>query len=182
MMTSQFIALDAANTDLTRLGAQVISGIGFLGAGTIMMTGRHQIKGLTTAAGLWTAACIGIAVGQVLSGRYFALRHDVFHHVGHERISNAANAAAQRPETLYFDRQYGANAGAAQLYTAQRHGACGDRIPRGNAAENGRDGLHAEIGVKDEPPLDDWIDCVVSGRAACGGNLAALIPLPQDGY
>lgn len=63
MMTSQFITKSAGNTDLTRLGAQVISGIGFLGAGTIMMTGRHQVKGLTTAAGLWTAACIGLAVG-----------------------------------------------------------------------------------------------------------------------
>ncbi|HML68483.1 MAG TPA: MgtC/SapB family protein [Clostridia bacterium] len=64
MMTSQFIAATDLSTDLTRLGAQVISGIGFLGAGTIMMTERHQIKGLTTAAGLWTAACIGIALGS----------------------------------------------------------------------------------------------------------------------
>ncbi len=63
MMTNQFVAIDYKDTDLTRLGAQVISGIGFLGAGTIMMTGRHQIKGLTTAAGLWTAACIGLAAG-----------------------------------------------------------------------------------------------------------------------
>jgi putative Mg2+ transporter-C (MgtC) family protein len=63
MMTSQYIASTGGNTDQTRLGAQVISGIGFLGAGTIMMTGQRQIKGLTTAAGLWTAACIGLAVG-----------------------------------------------------------------------------------------------------------------------
>ena len=45
------------------MGAQVISGIGFLGAGTIMITRRNQIKGLTTAAGLWTAAGLGLAVG-----------------------------------------------------------------------------------------------------------------------
>ena len=68
MMTSQFISAFSPNTDLTRLGAQVISGIGFLGAGTIMLTGQHRIKGLTTAAGLWTAACIGIAIG---AGFYF---------------------------------------------------------------------------------------------------------------
>lgn len=43
----------ASNTDLTRLGAQVISGIGFLGVGTIIVTGRNEVKGLTTAAGLW---------------------------------------------------------------------------------------------------------------------------------
>ena len=46
------------NTDITRLGAQVISGIGFLGVGTIMMNGRSEVKGLTTAAGLW--ACAGV--------------------------------------------------------------------------------------------------------------------------
>ena len=42
--------------DISRLGAQVINGIGFLGAGTIIVTGRQQIKGLTTAAGLWASA------------------------------------------------------------------------------------------------------------------------------
>ena len=49
--------------DISRLGAQVINGIGFLGAGTIILTGRQQIKGLTTAAGLWASACMGLAIG-----------------------------------------------------------------------------------------------------------------------
>ena len=49
--------------DPARLPAQVISGIGFLGAGTILVTRTNHIKGLTTAAGLWCAATIGIAVG-----------------------------------------------------------------------------------------------------------------------
>ncbi len=49
--------------DISRLGAQVINGIGFLGAGTIIITGRHQVKGLTTAAGLWASACMGLAIG-----------------------------------------------------------------------------------------------------------------------
>lgn len=43
-------------TDVSRFGAQVINGIGFLGAGTILVTGRQQVKGLTTAAGLWASA------------------------------------------------------------------------------------------------------------------------------
>jgi putative Mg2+ transporter-C (MgtC) family protein len=51
------------STDPTRLGAQVISGMGFLGAGTIIVTSRRQVKGLTTAAGLWTSAIIGLAIG-----------------------------------------------------------------------------------------------------------------------
>ncbi len=55
----------AASADVFRLGAQVISGIGFLGAGTIIKEG-NSIKGLTTAASLWTVACIGLAVGAGL--------------------------------------------------------------------------------------------------------------------
>lgn len=50
-------------TDPLRIGAQVMSGIGFLGVGTIIVTGRRDVTGLTTAAGLWTTASIGLAVG-----------------------------------------------------------------------------------------------------------------------
>ena len=50
-------------TDVARFGAQVINGIGFLGAGTIIVTGRQEVKGLTTAAGLWASACTGLALG-----------------------------------------------------------------------------------------------------------------------
>ena len=63
-LTSQYIYLQLNMfTDLTRLGAQVIAGIGFIGAGTIIVTKRRQVKGLTTAAGLWTSAIVGLAVG-----------------------------------------------------------------------------------------------------------------------
>lgn len=54
------------SADPARLGAQVINGIGFLGAGTILVTGR-RVTGLTTAAGLWTTACVGLTYG----GGYF---------------------------------------------------------------------------------------------------------------
>ena len=50
-------------SDPLRVGAQVISGIGFLGVGTILIKGRFQITGLTTAAGLWCAAAVGLALG-----------------------------------------------------------------------------------------------------------------------
>ena len=53
----------AVSTDVSRFGAQVINGIGFLGAGTIIVTGRQQVKGMTTAAGLWASACMGICIG-----------------------------------------------------------------------------------------------------------------------
>ncbi len=51
------------NSDPLRISAQVISGIGFLGVGTILLKGRFQITGLTTAAGLWCTAAIGLAIG-----------------------------------------------------------------------------------------------------------------------
>ena len=64
MMCGQYIqAFVAPNADPARLGAQVISGIGFLGVGTIIITKSSKVKGLTTAAGLWSSACIGLAIG-----------------------------------------------------------------------------------------------------------------------
>lgn len=53
----------AVKSDMGRLGAQVISGIGFLGAGTILQR-NGSIKGLTTAATLWLSACLGLAIGM----------------------------------------------------------------------------------------------------------------------
>lgn len=50
-------------SDPARIGAQVVSGVGFLGAGTILLKGKNQVKGLTTAAGLWASACLGLAIG-----------------------------------------------------------------------------------------------------------------------
>ncbi len=63
MMINQFVYQIDGSADPVRMGAQVVSGIGFLGAGTIMVTGRNQVKGITTAAGLWTAAALGLAIG-----------------------------------------------------------------------------------------------------------------------
>lgn len=63
MMTNQYVYITYQTGDPMRLGAQVISGVGFLGAGTIILTGRNKIMGITTAAGLWTAACSGLAIG-----------------------------------------------------------------------------------------------------------------------
>lgn len=63
MMTNQYVYQAYETGDLVRMGAQVVSGIGFLGAGTIIVTRKNQIKGLTTAAGLWASACVGLAAG-----------------------------------------------------------------------------------------------------------------------
>lgn len=66
MLTTEWRAASESlgiSTDVSRLGAQVINGIGFLGAGTILVTSDDKIKGLTTAAGLWASACMGLAIG-----------------------------------------------------------------------------------------------------------------------
>ena len=63
MLTNQYLFQVTQIGDPMRLGAQVVSGIGFLGAGTIVVTRYNRIKGLTTAAGLWSAAGVGLALG-----------------------------------------------------------------------------------------------------------------------
>lgn len=65
MMTNEYIYMlyNEPNIDMTRMAAQVVSGIGFIGAGTILVTRDNRIKGLTTAAGLWAAAALGLAIG-----------------------------------------------------------------------------------------------------------------------
>ena len=63
-LTGQYLLLERGYyTDLSRMGAQVIAGVGFIGAGTIIVTAHQRVKGLTTAAGLWTAAIVGLALG-----------------------------------------------------------------------------------------------------------------------
>ena len=71
-------------TDVSRFGAQVFHGIGFIGAGTIIVTKRQNVKGLTTAAGLWTSAIIGLAFGGgfyeggILATGFIMLAEQVF--------------------------------------------------------------------------------------------------------
>lgn len=89
-LTSQYLSLIMNyTTDISRLGAQVISGIGFIGAGTIIVTKRQRVKGLTTASGLWTVAIVGLAVGAgFYEGAVYAsvgifLAESIFTKVGH---------------------------------------------------------------------------------------------------
>src|SRR5574344_405403 len=87
MLTNQYVSLLFPETDPTRLAAQVVSGIGFLGAGTIMVTRKDEIRGLTTAAGLWVAAGLGLAVGVgFYSGAIAGCAFSVFSLVGLKKI------------------------------------------------------------------------------------------------
>ena len=63
VMTGQYMEMRyQGTTDVARMASQVVSRVGFLGAGSIIVS-RHQVKGLTSAAGIWVCACIGLAVG-----------------------------------------------------------------------------------------------------------------------
>ena len=67
MLTTDWAPMAEAvglKTDVSRFGAQVINGIGFLGAGTVIATNQQKVKGLTTASGLWASACLGLVVGS----------------------------------------------------------------------------------------------------------------------
>ena len=62
-ITGEYLLLKGLSIDITRLAAQVISGIGFIGMGVIMKTKENHVSGLTTATTIWVAGCIGIATG-----------------------------------------------------------------------------------------------------------------------
>ena len=88
-MTALFIFLKLKlPTDVSRMAAQIISGLGFIGAGTIVITKNMSIRGLTTAAGLWTTGIIGLAIGAgyyelgIIGGILVLLAETVFHILG----------------------------------------------------------------------------------------------------
>lgn len=110
--------------DSSRVAAQVVSGIGFLGAGTIIFQ-RNMVRGLTTAAGLWVTAAIGLACGTgmyaaavlstaiVLLGlegisaclpphRHHYRRPHLYRHVQRKRTSRRPSNQARLPGTLFL--------------------------------------------------------------------------------
>lgn len=97
MLTNQYMCEIYGTGDPARLGAQVISGIGFLGAGTIIVTGRNRVKGLTTAAGLWADACVGLAIGigfysgAIIGCTLILLVMSVLHRLDDRMTANARN-------------------------------------------------------------------------------------------
>lgn len=86
------------HTDVARFGAQVINGIGFLGAGTVIVNAQKQhVKGLTTAAGLWASGCMGLAIGAgfyecvLLSFALIFLSMRVLNRLENYFVSNSRN-------------------------------------------------------------------------------------------
>jgi len=104
MMVGLYCCYELGNSgDMTRIGAQVISGIGFLGVGTIMVRDRDlsQVTGVTTAAGLWATAAIGLAAG---SGFYWGAIGCAA--VAMLTMTLLASAEKQKKESLVYTRLY----------------------------------------------------------------------------
>lgn len=89
------------DVDITRIGAQVISGIGFLGVGTILIRDHTQVTGVTTAAGLWATAAIGLAIG---AGFYWGALLCAFIVV--VTMSILANVEKNKKQSFMFTRLY----------------------------------------------------------------------------
>ena len=118
LIESSFVASLSANTESSvaynfgRLSAQVISGIGFLGAGTILFSDR-KITGLTTAASLWNTACLGIAIGYgyyliaIVGSIFVILVLIMMQRIIHVRISKKLEIKfVHRVETIEYINKY----------------------------------------------------------------------------
>ena len=118
LIESSFVASLSASTESSvaynfgRLSAQVISGIGFLGAGTILFTDR-KITGLTTAASLWNTACLGIAIGYgyyliaIVGSIFVILELIMMQRIIHVRISKKVEIKfVHRVETIEYINKY----------------------------------------------------------------------------
>ncbi len=96
-MTGLYLYLNAhISTDVARLGAQVVSGLGFIGAGTIIVTKDHAIRGLNTAAGLWATGITGLALGMgfyeggLAAAALILLTETVFYRMG-KRVAGTSD-------------------------------------------------------------------------------------------
>ena len=141
-LTSQYLYLVLGQyTDMARLGAQVVAGIGFIGAGTIIVTRRQRVKGLTTAAGLWAAAIIGLALGGgFYEGGLFAtflilIAELFFSRVEYRMLQNApeVNLYVEYSDNKTMDtllqefREHGLkilNMGIIHSHSNEEHNAC----------------------------------------------------------
>ncbi|MBQ9450951.1 MAG: MgtC/SapB family protein [Bacteroidales bacterium] len=126
MVISQFAFPDAERFDAARIAAQVVSGMGFLGAGLIIFQ-KNSVRGLTTAAGIWVVSAIGLASGAgmfwlgaaaavmaviCLEAMHFFLRHYEQHQI---RVSFSADSEEALQNVL---QRYGHE---LQFYTMERH-------------------------------------------------------------
>ena len=123
MMTSLYQAQNlGVPGDAFRMPAQVVSGVGFLGAGSILVTGKRHVTGLTTAAGLWASACMGLAAG---AGFYEgALMMCVLIYVVLVSLNklDSTHVKASRVMNVYVELKSGVPLSALGSRSAETHG------------------------------------------------------------
>lgn len=147
--------LGITNSDPLRISAQVISGIGFLGVGTILIKGRFQITGLTTAACVWATATIGLALGAgFYAGALVAfaatfLTVTVLHKLEYKL------GKSQRRYGMYVEISSDRHIRAAITYLETTFGASGIQVTAPRSGVSGNVGIEANISnLKNEnPPL-----------------------------
>ena len=111
MMTNIYISQVVGYTDLVRMPAAVITGLGFLGAGTILVTKSQEVRGLTTAAGLWAVAIIGIAIGAGFYAGGIICFAFIFLAMQVLRRVDLRIRKTQRVSTVYFEMESRSTAG-----------------------------------------------------------------------
>ena len=124
MLTGQFIYITSGGANsIDRLGAQVISGVGFLGVGTILVTDHNRVRGLTTAASLWICACLGLAAGiGFVDGVLLALALVLVTLKILSRVDDAVHKRARVVELcLVFETPRGASDFVRQMHRMQVH-------------------------------------------------------------
>jgi len=131
--------------DPMRLGAQVISGIGFLGAGSILIVGKRHIRGITTAAGLWVTGAIGLATGSgfvVLSlaaALIVVLTMTVMY-----RLESASDVIGNRTH-YYVELADASKANEIVLLLQKKYGVIETNIVPARSGVSGRIGIEAIV-------------------------------------
>ena len=141
-------------SDPTRISAQVISGIGFLGVGTIMLKGRFQITGLTTAAGLWATAAIGLSLGAgFYEGAIIAFLATVLTVTILHRLEYKLGKHQSR-YGLYVEINTDKKIRAIIDFLENNYGAGGIQVTLPRSGTSGNVGIEANIDnlKKDNPP------------------------------
>ena len=137
--------LGITNSDPLRISAQVISGIGFLGVGTILVKGRFQITGLTTAACVWATATIGLAIGigfyegAILVFLASFLTVTVLHKLEYKL------GKQQRRFGVYVEINSDKSIRSAITFLENSYGASGIQITAPRSGSSGNVGIEANI-------------------------------------
>ena len=161
MLTNQYIFQVYQTGDPVRMGSQVVSGIGFLGAGTIMVTKHSQITGLTTAAGLWATAAVGLTLGigfyeaALLGSVLILLTMTVV-----QILDNRIHKSARRID-LYVELDNTLSIGAFAKMIRNTGAEVHDiQLDRGYGADNAMRPLLVTVAIKDKYAREHFVDAM----------------------